>query len=361
MNRELVDLYSDYLLSSFGATTATGLSELLEGTLSHDQITRFLSQQRFDSKTLWQLVKPMIRAIEDDAGVLIFDDTIQEKPYTDENELISWHFDHSKNRTVKGINLLNCVYHAQGVTLPVAYELITKPIVYRDEKTSRLKRKSTCSKNEHPRLHLRGQALRRMLTICQRNRVAYRYVLADSWFSAKENLHFIRSDLGKHFVIALKSNRTVALSYDAKRQGVFSRLDALNLPEHQAVRGYLRGLDFPVLLVRQVFTNKDGSTGVLYLACSDLDGDAGDIIAIYQKRWNVETFHKTLKSHASLAKSPTRTVRTQSNHCFLAIYAACRLTWLSVIHGLGHVALRTRLYLKAVRHAFDELQLLKTA
>ena len=35
-------------------------------------------------------------------------------------------FDHSKNRTVKGINLLNCVYHAQGVTLPVAYELIGK-------------------------------------------------------------------------------------------------------------------------------------------------------------------------------------------------------------------------------------------
>ena len=84
MNRDLVALDSDYLLSSFGATTATGLSDLLEGALSHDQITRFLSGQRFDSKTLWQLVKPMVRAIEDDEGVLIFDDTIQEKPYTDE-------------------------------------------------------------------------------------------------------------------------------------------------------------------------------------------------------------------------------------------------------------------------------------
>ena len=134
MNRELTDLYSDYLLSSFGATTETGLSDLLEGSLSHDQITRLLSQQRFDSKTLWQLVRPMVRAIEDDAGVLIFDDTIQEKPYTDENELISWHFDPSKNRTVKGINLLNCVYHAQGTTLPVAYELISKPVVYATRK-----------------------------------------------------------------------------------------------------------------------------------------------------------------------------------------------------------------------------------
>ena len=97
----------------------------------------------------------------------------------------------------------------------MAYELIAKPIVYQDEKTGRSQRKSTCSKNEH---------LRRMLSVCQRNQVAYRYVLADSWFSAKENLHFIRHGLGKHFVIALKSNRTVALSHEAKRQGAFSRL-----------------------------------------------------------------------------------------------------------------------------------------
>ncbi|MCY4605689.1 MAG: IS701 family transposase, partial [Gemmatimonadetes bacterium] len=31
MDKKLLDLYSDYLLSSFGATTATGLSSLLDG------------------------------------------------------------------------------------------------------------------------------------------------------------------------------------------------------------------------------------------------------------------------------------------------------------------------------------------
>lgn len=40
MNREPVDFYSDYLLSSFDATTETGLSEQIEGSLSHDQIAR---------------------------------------------------------------------------------------------------------------------------------------------------------------------------------------------------------------------------------------------------------------------------------------------------------------------------------
>jgi len=42
-----------------------------------------------------------VRSVEAEDGVLIFDDTIQEKPHTDENELICWHYDHSQNRSVK--------------------------------------------------------------------------------------------------------------------------------------------------------------------------------------------------------------------------------------------------------------------
>ena len=352
MDKNLLELYSDYLLSSFGATTATGLSALLEGAISHDQVTRFLSRTDYDAKTLWQHIKPMVRAMQQDDGVLIFDDTIQEKPHTDENDLICWHYDHSQNRTVKGINLLNCVYHAGDVSLPVTYELIRKPILFTDVKTRRVKRKSLVTKND---------LMRDMLRVCKRNRINYRYVLADSWFSAKENLQFIVHTLDKHFVVALKSNRTVALSYEDKRDGNFSRIDALNLPETDPVQAYIKGLDFPLLLLRQRFTNKDGSTGEMYLACSDLNCDGETIETIYQKRWKVETFHKTLKSNAALSKSPTKRVRTQSNHCFMAIYAACRLEGLRVKHRLNHFALRSRLYLKAIRYAFDELQILKAA
>lgn len=43
MNAEHLDLYTDYLISSFGPTTATGLAALLDGRLSHDQVTRLLS------------------------------------------------------------------------------------------------------------------------------------------------------------------------------------------------------------------------------------------------------------------------------------------------------------------------------
>ena len=113
---------------------------------------------------------------------------------------------------------------------------------------------------------------------------------------------------------------------------------------------------FPVVLAKQVFTNKDGSTGVLYLASSDLLLDYGRITAIYQKRWNVEVFHKSVKSNTGLARSPTHTVRTQSNHFFASIYAFFKLELLKIKHQLNHFALKSKLYIKALQASFAELQ-----
>ena len=38
----MLEIYSDYLIFSFGQTSATVLSRLLDNTISHNQITRFL-------------------------------------------------------------------------------------------------------------------------------------------------------------------------------------------------------------------------------------------------------------------------------------------------------------------------------
>jgi hypothetical protein len=123
MKKADLDLYTDYLLSTFGAATATGLSAMVEGDVSHDQITRFLSAQEYTSKDLWQQVKSTVRSIQHDDGVLIFDDTIQEKAWTDESELMCCHFDHCSGRTVRGINLLNALYCCNALSIPAAFEL----------------------------------------------------------------------------------------------------------------------------------------------------------------------------------------------------------------------------------------------
>src|SRR5215210_3130565 len=143
MNKSLLDLYTDYLISSFGATTATGLSRLLEGAISHDAVTRLLSAEVKTSAHLWRIAKPLVRQIETDDGALIIDDSIEEKPHTDENELICWHFDPSQNRQVKGINFLTALYQVGEVALPIAFDLVTKAEAYIDPKSGNLKRKSS--------------------------------------------------------------------------------------------------------------------------------------------------------------------------------------------------------------------------
>ena len=92
MDKNLLDIYTDYLIAQNQHATATGLSDLLEGQISHDKITRFLNSKKLSSKNLWEYIKPEIRKIEQKVGgVLILDDTIEEKTYTDENEIIGWH------------------------------------------------------------------------------------------------------------------------------------------------------------------------------------------------------------------------------------------------------------------------------
>jgi len=163
-----------------------------------------------------------------------------------------------------------------------------------------------------------------MLERCILNQLQFRYVLMDSWFAAKENFEFILHK-NKHFVAGLKDNRLVALSLDDKTQGRFLRVSELALSDKQAVPGWLKGFEQEVLIVRRVFTNKDGSTATLNLVCSDLSCDGEHVATLYQKRWKVEEFHKSLKSNAGLAKSPTRTVTTQNNHVFMSIYAVFKL------------------------------------
>jgi len=352
MDKEQLELYTDYLLSTFGYATATGLSRMVEGQVSHDQITRFLSGEEFTSKDLWIGVKPTVREVEQDDGVLISDDTIQEKPYTDENEVMCWHYDHTKGRAVQGFNLLNCLYHVNGISIPVAFELVKKPVQYCDIKTHRLKRASLYTKNE---------LMRNMLLVCVQNKLKFRFVLFDTWFSSKENMCYIKKELVKDFVCALKSNRLVAVSEEAHQANRFTPIEELSWQEETLFVGWLKDVPFPISFVRQVFTNKDGSTGILYLACSDTTVKRGQILAIYQKRWSVEVFHKSLKQNAALGKAPVRRVVTQNNHIFAVLYAVFKLECLSIKRHLNHFALRAHLYLKAIRVAFDELQVLKAA
>jgi len=346
----LLDLYSDYLISSFGQTTATGLAKLLGSQISHDQITRFLAGKPRTSADLWRVVKPLVRQVQTEDGAIILDDSIAEKPYTDENEIICWHYDHAHNRLVKGINFITALYHSQGISLPVAFALIAKTEHYIDKKDGKKKRRSPTSKNEY---------YRQLLQQAVDNQIPFRYVLNDVWYASAENMRFVKHTLKKEFVMPLKANRKVALSLADKQQGRYVRVDTLVLEPNTITTIYLEDVAFPLLLAKQVFVNEDGSQGILYLVTSDTTLSYEGVTTIYRTRWHVEPYHKSLKQNASLEKSPTQTVATQTNHFFASLCAYIKLEMLKGSTKLNHFALKMKLYAQALQVAFTALRELK--
>jgi len=346
MANKILDIYSDYLICQNKYATATGLSDLLSGDISHDKITKYLNSAGLGSKELWEYAKPQIRKHEDKkGGVLILDDSIEEKPYTDENEIVAWHHSHAKGRHVKGINILSCLVSYGDVVLPFGYEIIHKDVSFTDIATRKTKRKSSVSKNQH---------FRNLIQQSIDNKVLFEHVLADSWFGSKENMEFIRS-LNKKFIIGIKSNRTVALSGKEKKLGKFQQVSSLNMKDGESKKVWLKGLSFQVVLVKKVFTNEDGSTGILYLASNDVEHEADYLYQIYQKRWRIEVYHKSIKENASLAKSPTKKMRSQANHIFASIVAFCKLEAMKVVTSTNHFAIKYKLLVTANMAAMSEL------
>lgn len=160
---------------------------------------------------------------------------------------------------------------------------------------------------------------RNMIAQAVRNGVIFGYVLFDVWFASAENLSFIKQDLKKDIICPIKSNRKVALSRLDKQTGHWQTVSTLEIKANTVQEIYLEGVDFPLLLVKQVFKNEDQSQSVMYLISSDTTLDYDQITTIYQRRWNVECYHKSLKQNVSLEKSPTRTETTQTNHFFAAL------------------------------------------
>ena len=113
-----------------------------------------------------------------------------------------------------------------------------------------------------------------------------------------------------------------------------------------------------MLVVRQVFTNQDGSQGVLYLVSSDPSLSYEQVTTIYQRRWRVEEYHKSFKQNTGSRRSPTRTPGTQANHFFAALLAYTKREALKIKHSLGHFRLKAHLCAAGLKAMYQQLAVL---
>jgi hypothetical protein len=56
----------------------------------------------------------------------------------------------------------------------------------------------------------------------QHDTLQYLYVLSENWFCSAENMICIELGLNREFIVAIKANRTLALSLKDKQQGRYA-------------------------------------------------------------------------------------------------------------------------------------------
>jgi len=266
--------------------------------VSHDVITDYLGKERLTSRSLWEIVEPLIR--DGPTAYLIVDDSVQDKRYSKSIELVKRQYSGAEHGLVRGIGIVNLVHSDGNDFWPMDFR------IYAPEADGK-------SKNEH---------FREMLVRAVADKgVQARTVLFDSWYAAAENLKLIQR-LNLFFFTTLKENRLVSLS---KEEGYIHLAQIEWTPEslHKGLLVKLKEVPFKVRLFKLVATNGDIDWVITNApeetVTSQVAQDANDV------RWQVEELHRGLKQLTGSEKCQCRKARSQRNHL-----ACCYHAWLSL-------------------------------
>lgn len=171
---------------------------------------------------------------------------------------------------------------------------------------------------------------------------------------------FVVKDIKKHFVGAIKDNRKVALVGENGVAGQFKSVSQQEIQPGVVYKVRMESVPFDLFLIKKVYKNMDGSSGVVFLVTSDGDLTADEIFQLYQRRWKVEESHKSVKQNLGIAQSPTKMERTQKNHLFAAMFGLVPFEKLKINFNMSHFAMKRKIYMAALKAAWLELQTLKS-
>jgi hypothetical protein len=288
--------YIEYLISTPSNYTCSNLADHLED-VSHDAVSDFLQRDKLTARHLWELARQLIKDIAN--SFLIVDDSVQEKRFSKNIELVKLQYSGNEHGLVRGIGIVNLV-HSDGTDFyPIDYR------IYAPESDGK-------TKNDH---------FGEMLTRAKTERgIQANTVLFDAWYSSVSNLKLVHR-LGMTFLTTLKSNRMVSVT---KEQG-YIHLDQLEWNDEQLEHGQtvkLKEVPFKVQLFKLVATNGD----IEWAITNQLDDiDAHFMQDGLKVRWQIEQLHRELKQLTGTENCQCRKQRSQRNHL-----ACCYQAWLSI-------------------------------
>ena len=295
--------YCQYLLSTPINYTLTHFADHCE-SFSHDQINRYLANDRLTPRHVWEHVKPHLEQTPD--GCVIFDDTVLDKRYAKEIALAKQQYSGNAGGIINGIGIVTCVYVNPALD---RYWLIDYRIYD--------KQGDGKSKLDH---------VREMLGVLVYSRtVAFSTVLMDSWYASKPLLLYIES-LKKTYYCPLKSNRLVDDSNGSKP---YQRIDTLQWTAAEQTFGKRVKLNkFPKNHKVKVF-RVASSRRTDYVATNNLSqSDVSVVREVCDLRWKIEQFHREAKQLTGLEKCQCRLPRIVRNHI-----GAAFLVWVHLMRS----------------------------
>jgi hypothetical protein len=272
------DLYVNFLKLTVERYSALSISEVSPIELSHDAVSRWLMNTKFQPKDIWNEASSTVLNSD---GVIIVDETVISKTRSNKIELVHPLYSGNEHDVIKGIGVLNFLWTSDEKMMPFDYRIYEPK---EDGKT----------KNDH---------LREVLTVNKNRGIKPDAVVADSWFSSLDNLKFIR-DLGWVWVMGLKKNRIVNKN---------EVLEKIKIPE-EGKRVHLRGYGFI-----HVFKIVSKNGRIDYIGTNLEYPKKEQIMKFVGMRWDVEIYHRELKQTCGLEECQARTSRSQRNHIGLSI------------------------------------------
>ena len=291
-------------------------SERHDNNFEKDTVYRLLN----NSSARWEELVPLVSSevipvIADLTGeerrcALIVDDTPYYRNRSKKVELLSRFKDHSKNRYYKGFTMLNLGW-SDGVSfVPVDFRMVASnnddnllegSHVKEDNRTIATKRRKQ-ARTPKPELVLK------MLKNVKGTPAQTKHVLFDSWFSPPKALLDVKQ-LGYDVVARLKDHENYRYLYNGEVLSIRQILKAnkrrrgksryiLSVDAEIRHNGYSETVKAKIVYVR----SKNNSKDWLALISTDTALTEEEIIALYGKRWDIEPYHKVLKSTLKLEK-----------------------------------------------------------
>ena len=184
----------------------------------------------------------------------------------------------------------------------------------------------------------------------------------DKWFTTVDNIVFINDVLSKKFIAPVKKNRKVALTLEDKNNGRYVSIADIDMGAFSSRLIYLKGCDIPLSIGKRIVKNgNDGEPLYLYLVTNDANLTFQETLEIYQKRWKIEEYHKSLKQNLKIEHSPTKVELSQRNHINLAICAFIKLEKLRLNYKMNHFKIKEKIYIEALKVAYKKVDELMVA